>query len=162
MFDVLRSDRCISRHGLEPRTPFLDRTFVNYYLSLPINLRNPLASNISNSMCEKQLLREAVTHVYPDLIPYDIIWRTKEAFSDGVSGESGSWFEIIKNKVENMELEVDSKWTHNTPRTKEQIYYRKIYEECYPNTANCIPYFWMPKYVDADDCSARTLDIYKK
>lgn len=163
MFDVLRSDRCISRHGLEPRTPFLDRTFVNYYLSLPINLRNPLASNISNlpnSVCEKQLLREAITHVYPDLIPHDIIWRRKEAFSDGVSGESGSWFEIIKDKVENMELVAHSSWTHNTPITQEQIYYRKIYEEYYPNTANCIPYFWMPKYVDTDDCSARTLDIY--
>ena len=164
MFDVLRSDRCISRHGLEPRTPFLDRTFVNYYLSLPINLRNPLASNISNlpnSVCEKQLLREAITHVYSDLIPYDIIWRRKEAFSDGVSGESGSWFEIIKDKVENMDLVAHSSWTHNTPTTQEQIYYRKIYEEYYPNTANCIPYFWMPKYVDTDDCSARTLDIYK-
>ena len=31
-FDVLRSDRCISSHGLEARTPFLDRYFVEYYL----------------------------------------------------------------------------------------------------------------------------------
>ena len=162
MFDILRSDRCISRHGLEPRTPFLDRTFVNYYLSLPINLRNPLTSNISNvqnSVCEKQLLREAIRHVYPDLIPRDIIWRTKEVFSGDETGESGSWFEIIKGKVENMELEVDSNWTHNTPITKEQIYYRKIYEEYYPNTANCIPYFWAPKYVDDDYGSVRKLDI---
>jgi hypothetical protein len=34
LFDVLRSDKCISSHGLEPRTPFLDKTFVNYYLYL--------------------------------------------------------------------------------------------------------------------------------
>ena len=26
--------------------------------------------------------------------------------------------------------------------------------------ANIIPYFWMPKYVDAEDSSATTLDIY--
>jgi hypothetical protein len=25
-----------------------------------------------------------------------------------------------------------------------------------------LPYFWMPKYVNASDSSARTLDIYKK
>ena len=30
-FDVLRSDRSISSHGLEPRTPFLDRTWINFY-----------------------------------------------------------------------------------------------------------------------------------
>jgi len=159
-FDILRSDRCISRHGLEPRTPFLDRTFVNYYLSLPINLRNPLSSNISNNICEKQLLRESVLHVYPELLPHDILWRTKEAFSDGVSGDSGSWFEIIRSKVASMDITFNTKWVHNTPKTKEQMYYRKIYEEMYPNTEKCIPYFWMPKYVDTDDCSARTLDIY--
>ena len=25
-----------------------------------------------------------------------------------------------------------------------------------------IPYFWMPKYIDANDCSARSLEIYNK
>ena len=42
MFDVLRSDKSISSHGLEPRTPFLDRSWVNFYLSLPLVMRyNP-------------------------------------------------------------------------------------------------------------------------
>ena len=30
----------------------------------------------------------------------------------------------------------------------------------YPNFGYVIPYFWMPKYVNANDASARTLDIY--
>ena len=34
-FDVLRSDKSISSHGLEPRTPFLDREWTEYYLSIP-------------------------------------------------------------------------------------------------------------------------------
>ena len=38
-FDVLRSDKSISSHGLEPRTPFLDRGWVDYYLSIHPNLR---------------------------------------------------------------------------------------------------------------------------
>ena len=38
-FDVLRSDKCISSHGLEPRTPFLDRSFVDFYLSIPPKIR---------------------------------------------------------------------------------------------------------------------------
>ena len=44
-FDVLRSDRSISSHGLEARTPFLDRNFVQSYLSIPIDLRNHKKNN---------------------------------------------------------------------------------------------------------------------
>ena len=159
-FDVLRSDRCISCHGLEPRTPFLDRTFVNYYLSLPIKLRNPLTSNITSFPIEKNLLRKAIEYKYPDLIPENILWRTKEAFSDGVSGNTGSWFEIIRKKLAAINIKNNSKIHHNIPMTNEQIYYRNIYDSHYFGTENCIPYFWMPKYVDAHDCSARTLEIY--
>lgn len=155
-FDVLRSDRCISSNGLEPRTPFLDKSFVDYYLSLPIELRNPNTSK----KCEKYLLRKAISENAPSLLPEHILWRTKEAFSDGVSGASDSWFQVIQKKVEDMKFDVPSSWTHNTPQTLEQTYYRTIYESLYPGTAQTIPYFWMPKFVKANDCSARTLEIY--
>ena len=36
------------------------------------------------------------TELYGDkLLPNDVLWRTKEAFSDGVSKQSNSWYEII-------------------------------------------------------------------
>tara|TARA_B100000902_G_C27321155_1_gene924601 strand:+ start:6185 stop:8032 length:1848 start_codon:yes stop_codon:yes gene_type:complete len=166
-FDVLRSDRCISSHGLEPRTPFLDKTFVNYYLSIPIKHRNPLSSS---KPCEKKLLREAFSFVYKDLLPQNILWRTKEAFSDGVSGDNGSWFQIIKDKLDNNKKYINnttfickSEWNnHNKPTTDEQKYYRNLYELYYPNTSNNIPYFWMPKFIEAYDSSARTLSIYNE
>jgi hypothetical protein len=28
--------------------------------------------------------------------------------------------------------------------------------------SNILPYFWMPKFIDAVDASARTLEIYEK
>ncbi len=49
---------------------------------------------------------------------------------------------------------------HNMPTTLEQFYYREIFEKYYPNQEKSIPYFWMPKFVNASDASARTLDIY--
>ena len=55
-FDVLRSDRCIAAHGLEPRTPFLDRQFVEFYLSIDKKLR--FTTTINN--CEKHLIRKSV------------------------------------------------------------------------------------------------------
>ena len=35
----------------------------------------------------------------PDILPKEILWRTKEAFSDGVSSLQKSWFEIINEKI---------------------------------------------------------------
>lgn len=169
-FDVLRSDKCISSHGLEPRTPFLDTTFVQDYMSIPEKIRNPRSKwNMENTLWdtmeetkkrpEKLLLRYSIQYMNPSLLPKEVLWRTKEAFSDGVSGENGSWYNIIKESMKGYEKNTD--YTFNPPTTPEQSYYRDIFEKEYKGHASSIPYFWMPKFVDAVDPSARTLSIYK-
>lgn len=159
-FDVLRSDKSISGNGLEPRTPFLDRNWVQYYLSLPSFVRN---HNMENRI-EKFLLRKAFDTT--NLLPDTVLWRRKEAFSDGVSGESKSWSEIIQEKVESLPEEILEKmnieYSFNNPTTKEQQYYRYLFELNYKYCEKMIPYFWMPKYVNATDSSARTLSIYQQ
>lgn len=169
-FDVLRSDKSISSNGLEPRTPFLDRDFVDYYMSIPVSIRNPVSpnKNVANR-CEKYLIRNAFYENEPDLLPHDVLWRTKEAFSDGVSGDDGSWFKIIEDKVNELDVADMHQSSRqeisngvNPPATSEQRYYRHLYNSYYPNTATSIPYFWMPKYVKATDSSARTLDVYNE
>lgn len=168
-FDVLRSDRCISEHGLEPRTPFLDRSWVEFYLTIDKNLRR----HTNKSKCEKFLIRNAFSKEYPNILPETILWRTKEAFSDGVSSLQKSWYEIINDKINEkcrndinlscklMELYND-KNLFNNPTTMEQCYYRYFFNKYYKYSDNIIPYFWMPKYTNAKDASARSLDIYKK
>ena len=159
-FDVLRSDRCISYHGLEARTPFLDREFVEHYMTFPKEVRNHSLDN----KCEKYLLRQAFT--IDNILPQEILWRTKEAFSDGVSSHKKSWYETIQeNVLLSGESYVDKNYLpekyNNVPKTMEQQYYRNIFEEHYKNRGNVIPYFWMPKYTEAIDCSARTLNFYE-
>ena len=176
MYDVLRSDRCISSHGLEPRTPFLDRKWVEFYLSIDRQLR----FNTTKDECEKYLIRKSFSELEKDLLPKEILWRTKEAFSDGVSSLTKSWFQIIQDKISlkfnkpyyneqhNLKFILNSiikKYQDNNdcntkPITYEQAYYRYIYNLNYSSTDHLIPYFWMPKYVDANDSSARTLKIY--
>jgi asparagine synthase (glutamine-hydrolysing) len=151
-FDVLRSDRSISTHGLEPRTPFLDRSLVQTYLSLPEELR----SHVYNNQPEKFLLRGCIGFMNKDLIPEEVLLRTKEAFSDGVSSVERSWYKIIEERCENMDLP-KCVYLHNPPQTTEQLYYRTIFEGFYPNCGEIVPYFWMPKYVQATDPSARTI-----
>ena len=154
-FDVLRSDRCISTHGLEPRTPFLDRSFVQLYLSIPEALR----FHKINNQPEKFLIRGAIEFINKTLLPPDVLYRTKEAFSDGVSGMERSWYQIIQEKVKKSEVKfIDVNF--NIPITDEQRYYRSIFEEKYPGCGAIVPYFWMPKYTTATDPSARTLKEY--
>ena len=46
------------------------------------------------------------------------------------------------------------------PETREQKYYKYLFDKYYPNCENFIPRYWMPKFIDAKDSSARTLDLY--
>jgi len=178
-YDVLRSDKCISSHGLEPRTPFLDRTWVQYYLSIDPAIRyHPRTGEM-----EKFLLRTAFSEESfknkdgNPLLPKNIIWRRKEAFSDGVSGKEKSLYQIIQEETErlfplppgktyldmcNEEPAFQHVNQDNIPKTAEQFYYRKIFESVYPGLGNIVPYFWMPKYTEATDPSARTLNLYKE
>ena len=156
LFDVLRSDRSISIHGLEARTPFLDKNFVDSYLSIPQFLRD----HKYNNECEKYLIRNAFKD--SGLLPDEILFRTKEAFSDGVSTETKSWFEIIQEYAVAETGEQDKK-------KAEQLYYDNIFNRHYGTSANrkvntefIMPYKWMPKFIEATDASARTLDVYTK
>jgi asparagine synthase (glutamine-hydrolysing) len=159
LFDVLRSDKSISSHGLEPRTPFLDKNFVNYYLSIPPYVRN----DTNYAQCEKYLLRRSfATQCYENLnstqlLPNEILWRRKEAFSDGVAGQNGrSLFQILQEYISaelNMPACIET----------EKFYYKSIFEKFFPEVSYVVPYMWMPKYnAEATDPSARTLSSYEK
>lgn len=152
LFDVLRSDRSISSHGLEPRTPFLDRNFVQSYLSIPAKMR----AHAQQKKCEKYLLRMAFKD--GNILPKEVLWRTKEAFSDGVSQQSRSWYEVIQAFA-------SKRVSMKNPALAEQAYYDSIYQKYYGNLETnkyVVPYKWMPKFVNASDASARTLAIYPR
>jgi asparagine synthase (glutamine-hydrolysing) len=165
MYDVLRSDKSISSHGLEPRTPFLDRSFVNYYLSIPIHLRN----HNNDKTMEKFILRNSFSQQFftnvdgNQLLPDEILWRRKEAFSDGVSNKGRSLFTILQEYISlHLNLEQNHQLHTFMPSIDtEKYYYKMLFDKFYPNCSQILPYLWMPKYTNATDPSARTLEIYK-
>tara|TARA_Y100000591_G_scaffold1040_1_gene883 strand:- start:2851 stop:4449 length:1599 start_codon:yes stop_codon:yes gene_type:complete len=161
-YDVLRSDRSISDNGLEPRVPFLDKKFVDYVMSIP-----PKYKMFGNGVIEKKILREAFANT--NLLPNEVLFRKKEAFSDGVSSQEKSWFQIIQEHLETQisdeEFNLKQKiYTHNPPHTKEALYYRELFEKNFKNHSKIIPHFWMPnpKWCNVTDPSARILDNYEK
>lgn len=162
LFDVLRSDRSISSHGLEPRTPFLDKQFVAVARSIATYWRRPYKGR----QVEKWILRRAFDDGVT--LPSEVLWRRKEAFSDGVSSHEKSWYEEIQERVQGLVPEdwkerAGRAYPHLTPQTAEQYYYRYIYESDFTKgpVQTCVPYFWMPKWSPgATDPSARTLAVY--
>lgn len=156
-FDVLRSDKSISSHGLEPRTPYLDKKFVLSYLTLPEEVRYHKGRNKP----EKYVIRNIISKYEPNLLPLSVLNRKKEAFSDGVSGLNLSWYQIIQSKLENENITLVNT-PHNSPKTKEQQFYRSLFEQYYNGAHHIIPFFWMPNYVNATDASARTLKQYNE
>ena len=158
LYDVLRSDRSISSHGLEPRTPFLDKQFVALAMAIPTEYRMFGGGGIAEVTCEKWFLRKAFES--SNLLPESVLWRTKEAFSDGVSSTEKSWFQEIQERIPE-EATVD--WEHDAqrfspvPHTREAYWYRILFYKYYINVGDCWPY-WMPKWSpETTDPSARTL-----
>ena len=151
-YDVLRSERCMAAHGLESRSPFLDRQFVSVVRGIPTEFLRS-----SDTRIEKLVLRESEdAHLLPDAVR----WRRKEAFSDGISGSSGSWFEMAKQKGEQLYPGAGGSHTFavNPPKTAEALWYRNLFHKYYPlDAAELIPAMWMPRWVQTTDPSARTL-----
>jgi len=162
LYDGLRADRATSYHGLELRVPFLDHEFVDMYMKINEKLRIP-----NEDRMEKYLLRKAFEN--ENLLPQEVLWRKKEAFSDGVSSKEESWHNTIKKyistKITDEEFDINKhKFTHCKPETKEAYYYRKIFCDKYgDHNSNVIPKFWLPNWSDGvKDPSARALNMYNK
>ena len=115
---------------------------------------------------EKYLLRSSFDD--GETLPDEVLWREKEAFSDGVSSLKKTWFMIIQEWIDTFVtdeeyLENKDKYKVNPPNSKESYYYRKTFDELFGDQYNnVIPHFWLPKWSgNTTEPSARTLNVYK-
>lgn len=68
----------------------------------------------------------------------------------------------VSSQVNDTQMEKAHKtFPHNPPRTKEAYYFRQVFEKNYPGRAEWLSHYWMPRWTNATDPSARTLAIYK-
>lgn len=169
MYDVLRADRCISANSLEARVPFGDINFVQYVMGIA-----PQKKMKRPELMGKYLLRKAFdeSHLHaPDhkpLLPDEILWREKAAFSDAVGHSMVDHLKsLAEQRISNEELEAaKALYAHGVPFTKESLMYRQIFERHYPGQSHVIKDFWMPNRewpgCQVDDPSARVLKNYGK
>ena len=159
-FDVLRCDKSTSGAGLEVRVPFLDKEFLQYYMSIPPKYKVP------RNGIEKYLLRKSFDGL--GLLPDCVLWRQKEGFSDGCSSKKKSWYQIIQSYVDDLITDEEYekgrlKYTHNPPMFKEAYFYREVFNNLYENSDHTVPYYWLPKWSgDLIEPSARVLNVYEQ
>ncbi|EFP77391.2 asparagine synthetase [Puccinia graminis f. sp. tritici] len=154
--DCLRANKSTMAWGLEARVPFLDKEF----LSLCLNIRpedkmfgkgaQQSVDSDGKPIMEKYILRKAFD-CSPDGKPYlpeTILWRQKEQFSDGVGY---SWIDGLKEHAEKLITDeqlssAHSRWTLDTPTTKEAYLIRQIFEKHFPSeSAAKTSVRWIPR-----------------
>jgi asparagine synthase (glutamine-hydrolysing) len=160
MYDVLRADRSLAGAGLEARVPFGDLNFVKYVMSIPA------AMKMNTTGTGKYLLRKAFEK--DNLLPDEILWREKAAFSDAVGHSMVDHLkQLAEEKYTDEEFnQKKNKYSYCTPFTKESLMYRELFEQNYPGRAELIIDYWMPnknwENCNVNDPSARLLPNYGK
>jgi asparagine synthase (glutamine-hydrolysing) len=134
LYDCLRANKSLAAWGVEGRVPFLDKEFMDVAMRL-----NPEDKMAKNGKMEKWILRKT----FEDYLPESVAWRQKEQFSDGVGY---GWIDMLKKittaaVTDDMLNTARFRFPVNTPRNKEEYYYRSIFSEHFPSesAAACVP-----------------------
>ncbi len=163
-YDCLRANKSLAAWGIEGRVPFLDKEFMDVAMRI-----NPKDKMINKERMEKWVLRKS----FEDYLPESVAWRQKEQFSDGVGYD---WIDKLKELVD---LEVSDDMFKNakftfpfqTPMSKEEYYYRSIFESHFPSetAAKTVPSVpsvacstpialeWDKSFKDMNDPSGRSV-----
>lgn len=131
LYDCLRANKSLAAWGVEGRVPFLDKEFMD--VAMTMSPEDKLSGRAGNGRIEKWALREA----FKDILPEEICWRQKEQFSDGVGY---SWIDSLKKLCEEKTTDdqfarAADRYPVNPPMTKEQYYYRTIFEDFFPSSS---------------------------
>lgn len=125
-YDCLRANKSLAAWGIEGRVPFLDKEFMDVAMSI-----NPQDKMINGERMEKWVVRKA----FESYLPESVAWRQKEQFSDGVGY---SWIDTLKEVVneavtDEQMAQASFRFPSQTPMSKEEYYYRSIFEEHFPS-----------------------------
>lgn len=128
LYDCLRANKSLAAWGVEGRVPFLDKEFMDIAMRL-----NPEDKMCRDGKIEKYILRKA----FEDYLPENVTWRQKEQFSDGVGY---NWIDTLRqtagSKITDSQMaRAAERFPINPPMSKEEYWYRSIFEEHFPSAS---------------------------
>lgn len=123
--NLQRVDRLTMAHSLEGRVPFLDLEMIELGQRIPSRLK--IRQLRDGTTVEKWILRKA----FEDLLPAEIVWRTKEQFDEGsgttdVLANLGDYF-----MPQNAASEYAAAHKDDRIRSNEESIYHKLLCEAY-------------------------------
>jgi asparagine synthase (glutamine-hydrolysing) len=168
-YDCLRANKATAAWGVETRVPFLDKEFLDFAMGF-----DPSEKMCSDDKIEKYVLRKAFEGYVPD----EVLWRQKEQFSDGVGY---NWIDYLKKYAESavtdeMMANKKNRFPKQAPSSKEEYYYRTIFDRYFPSPAAALTvpvgptiacstptaFRWSKEFAKMADPSGRSVkDVHK-
>jgi asparagine synthase (glutamine-hydrolysing) len=133
-YDCLRANKSLAAWGIEGRVPFLDKEFID--VAMRINPKDKMIHGESPDLRSRQAMEKWILRkAFEDMLPESVLWRQKEQFSDGVGY---SWIDSLKEMVDKeitdeQMANAQYRFPIQTPASKEEFYYRSIFEEHFPS-----------------------------
>ena len=148
-YDLLRCDKIAGSFGLELRQPFLDISFLEYILSIHPKLKRAQMSGYSKEPIEKYIIRKSFDNngISDDFyIKSDILWNNRQDIRysfNNMKKQLENYFDTVYDDIDFLNiLQLESQHSQMLPKTKGEIYYKKIFNALYPNTNNILNHKW--------------------
>ena len=146
-FDLLRSDKIAGSLGLELRYPFLDKSFVEYILSIHPRLKRPQNSGYSNVPIEKYIIRKAFDLNNDNYMEKELLWRPRQSIHKSLNNLQTDLNKYYDNMYSDIDLfnyvqQLLPRQINLIPKSKEQMHYMILFNQIYPNSFNLVKCFW--------------------
>eukprot|EP00218_Dolichomastix_sp_CCMP3274_P009666 CAMPEP_0170138856 /NCGR_PEP_ID=MMETSP0033_2-20121228/5238_1 /TAXON_ID=195969 /ORGANISM="Dolichomastix tenuilepis, Strain CCMP3274" /LENGTH=575 /DNA_ID=CAMNT_0010374911 /DNA_START=24 /DNA_END=1751 /DNA_ORIENTATION=- len=129
--NLQRADRMTMAHGLEARVPFLDPDVIAEVMAVNPEEKMILGSGSRDSGGRPE--KNALRVLFEGEVPEAVLWRTKAMQCEGVGM---NWVATLQSlcaaEVSDAEMQAAAEtYPVNPPHTKEELYYRRLFEENY-------------------------------
>lgn len=150
-YSLLRTDRISGNFGLEIRQPFINKTFIEYMLSIHPKIKRDISYSNEDSTITKYIIRKAFENsIYGEVLLPDIhLWRRQSRVSDSLTNFNlrlTKYFEEnITDSMYNTNmliLNTENQNQNTLPKNKEDMYYRIFFRNNFPNRDYLVNMFW--------------------
>lgn len=152
-FDLLRSDKISNMFGLEVRHPFLEKTFIEFMLSIHPSLRRQGYYSNTQPKVDKYMFRKSFSeNVCGECMMEECnLWRTHRCLCESLTNfelrltnyiETNLVTDEMYNSILNTLMNEIGNNVNTLPSDKTEMYFRIIYRKYYPTRDNLIEYFW--------------------
>jgi asparagine synthase (glutamine-hydrolysing) len=141
-YDLLRCDKIAAQYNIELRHPYLDKSFMEYMLSVHPRLKRPQIYENSKMPIEKYIVRKAFDC---EMLSKSILWRPLDdvvnCFTDNLQSTIKKYYEGVYSDYEYYNY-ISTIYSKTKPKDKEEMHYRKTFESMFCNSSHVVPEFW--------------------